>query len=188
MMNSEEEMRVIIKENQLLYSQEEVLNFDGYGKEVYPTFKAPIINESKELQFINWGFEKWDNKGVIFNARSEGILSSKFFAPSLKNGRCIIPASAYFEWQRIGPKDLIKYRISSKIDTPLYIAGLLKLNSKGELTYTIITKDAANNIEFIHSRMPLILTKEQMNLWLDKNFDVNMINRQSIDVKYELVS
>jgi putative SOS response-associated peptidase YedK len=187
-MNSEEEMERIIRQNRLLINEQQVVEFDGYNKEVYPSSIAPIINENKELRFINWGFEKWDNKGVIFNARSEGILTSKFFMPSLKNGRCIIPASAYFEWQRLGPKDLIKYKISSSTDEPLYIAGLLKSNSKGELTYTIITKDAVSNIEFIHNRMPLIFNQEQMHLWLDKNFNIELLFCQSIDVKYERVS
>ena len=89
--NNEVEMLEIIRINSLLYD-ELMLNEMKYDKEIYPSNVVPIITQDRKLVLSKWGFDKWDGKGIIINARSETLASSRFFSPHLKEGRCIIPA------------------------------------------------------------------------------------------------
>ena len=73
-------------------------------RDVYPSAKAPVIlagsEQSDQLTAgeFTWGFPSYSNKGVIFNARSETALEKKTFRESVKQRRCIIPATGFYEW------------------------------------------------------------------------------------------
>ena len=123
--NDEEEMLQIIRTNKLLYD-ELLLDNIQYNKEVFPSQNAPIITQERKLITSKWGFEKWDGKGIIINARSETLATSRFFSPHLNNGRCIIPAKAYFEWLKVEKGKSVKYQFKPKEMDYLYIAGLIK--------------------------------------------------------------
>lgn len=162
--------------------------------EIYPTDKATIIilNKGKSIAMpAKWGFHKWDNKGVIINARAEGISEKRMFKNLLKSNRCIIPASAYFEWN-----DKNKYMF--KKDDSIYMAGLydnfynrneqLSLfdNNKEYTAFTIITKQANNCVSDIHNRMPLIFTKEEMKYYLSgENIEI-LLSENNCNIKYSL--
>ena len=50
-------------------------------------------------KMINWGLKvSWSTKPII-NARSETLNQKKIFS-SILESRCLIPASAYFEWRK----------------------------------------------------------------------------------------
>lgn len=73
-------------------------------RDVYPSAKAPVILAGSEQSDpliageFTWGFPSYSNKGVIFNARSETALEKKTFRESVKQRRCIIPATGFYEW------------------------------------------------------------------------------------------
>lgn len=54
-----------------------------------------------------WGFiPSWskdpDAGPKPINARAEGIASKPMFRGAFKHGRCLIPASGFYEWQKVG--------------------------------------------------------------------------------------
>jgi len=111
--------------------------------------------------FINrWGLKiDWDSKPLI-NARAETLKEKRTFQPLL-NSRCLVPASAYFEWRREG-KVRHKNRIAIH-DTPLFtFAGL----TDGEHV-TIVTCQSVPSVAQIHSRMPVILASSDEKAWID---------------------
>ena len=111
--------------------------------------------------FINrWGLKiDWDSKPLI-NARAETLKEKRTFQPLL-NSRCLVPASAYFEWRREG-KVRHKNRIAIH-DTPLFtFAGL----TDGEHV-TIVTCQSVPSVAQIHSRMPVILSSSDEKAWID---------------------
>lgn len=164
--NTEEELieiREILNDISIRITEEEKSCLD---KEVTPGQKAPVITKEKEIRVVKWGFVKWDNKGLIFNARSESVDSSNYFKRYLASGRCVIPGSNYFEWEHVD-KEKIKYVISEDNKDILYFAGIIKDEDDGTKSYCIITKEAQNDIKFIHSRMPYILEPNEIEDWLD---------------------
>ena len=52
----------------------------------------------------------------------------------------------------------------------MYMAGLYRLTPAGA-QFTILTRDAAPDIAFIHPRMPVILPRDALADWIDPRQD-----------------
>ncbi|MDD9879086.1 MAG: SOS response-associated peptidase [Magnetovibrio sp.] len=132
---------------------------DGFATgEVRPTNAALIIGpDGPRVQ--PWGFAvEWDKKPLI-NARSETLAEKKTFQPLLEN-RCLVPASAYFEWRRDG-KARFKNRIAPAGGGLFAFAGLTD-----GTRFTIVTRQPAAAIAHIHNRMPVILAADAEARWI----------------------
>lgn len=96
--------------------------------DVRPTQHVMALQADRILAAMRWGLvPAWAKDPRIgtkmINARSEGIASKLSFKRPLRFLRCIIPASAFFEWQgRPGAK--VKYRILRKDDEFFGFAGI----------------------------------------------------------------
>lgn len=138
------------------------------GGEIFPGNRAAIICRSrsgKTLPFaMEWGFRMEDGRRII-NARSESAGEKAMFQGLLQNRRCLIPMSAYFEWESRG-KEKIKYRIAPERDGLHCLAGLYRFEESGPV-FTVLTREAAPDIRFIHERMPLILPYAAREEWLN---------------------
>ncbi len=172
----EEELKQIVQEVQ------KNVNSEFKTGEIYPTNVVPIVT-AQGATLAKWGFPKWNSKGVVINARAEGLSDRRMFKNLVNAKRCIIPASGFFEWQQNdnGAKDKYYFK---RHDSALYMAGLFNTFSdkseqlslfdtnEEQLSYVIITKDANKYMAGIHDRMPLIYNKEEMYAWLNgENFD-----------------
>jgi len=132
--------------------------------EIFPTNLAPIlILEEQEVQpsLSNWGFPKYDGKGVIINARAETAFEKKTFRDSLVNRRCIVPSTGFYEWD----SEKTKHMFHLADTNALYMAGLYS-NYGGESRYVILTTAANESIKNIHTRMPLIIPKKDIKDWI----------------------
>lgn len=130
--------------------------------EIFPTNQVPLINQEGVLTSAKWGLENTASKKPIINARSETAHEKYFFKNSLKHHRCLLPASAYYEWNT--DKEKFQFTLS---DTKLmFMAGLLKENSQGEQECVILTREASEAVGKIHHRMPVILSPMLQINWL----------------------
>ena len=128
--------------------------------EIRPTNLAPVIDGAHRLWMAQWGLAvSWDTKPLI-NARAETLERKKSFRPLLAS-RCLVPATAYFEWRRDGSRRL-KNRIAPADGGLFAFAGL----TDGE-RFTIVTCAPAAPIAHIHDRMPVILEADGEAAWLD---------------------
>lgn len=147
----------------------EKLNAKFTGKEartgeIFPTNLAPILLEEKKVitpTLSNWGFPKFDQKGVIINARSETAFEKRTFRDSLLNRRCIIPSTGFYEWD----SEKKKFLFNLEGTKALYMAGLY-MNYGEELRYVILTTEANESIKDIHTRMPLVIPKQDIETWI----------------------
>ena len=73
--------------------------------EVRPTDITPVIAPNKKsirtVYPMRWGFNNPNHDSTVFNARVETANSKPTFKDAWKSHRCIIPASYYFEWERV---------------------------------------------------------------------------------------
>ena len=128
--------------------------------ETRPTDLALVIRTSGTVELMAWGFEvDWDNRPLI-NARSETLGEKKTFLGHLNN-RCIIPASAYFEWRKVDGQKL-KNRILPSDQSLFAMAGL----TDGK-QFSIITCTPAPSVAGIHNRMPVILNPSSEAAWIN---------------------
>jgi len=95
-------------------------------------------------------------KNRVINARVESILEKTLFNSHLKTGRCLIPASGYFEWSLDKGKKTPYYIYIP--NTPIIsFAGLIRtVHERNEIV--IITTEAPEPMHTIHNRMPLVLS------------------------------
>jgi len=136
------------------------------GGEIFPADVVPVCTGIKEYRFMKWGFSGFDKRPVI-NARSETAFIKPMFRDSMKDRRCLIPASGYYEWLKENNVKT-KYRFSMR-DKPLYFAGCFRQEKDSPVqSFVILTREASGGAEKIHGRMPLIIQKSGAALWLSK--------------------
>ena len=137
------------------------------GGEVFPGDGVPALCLSRAGNVrafaFEWGYKMPDGRRMI-NARSETAAEKPLFRDSMRNRRCLLPMSAYFEWERHG-RERVKYRISPEAEGSYFLAGLYRFEEGGPAC-TVLTAEAAPEIAFIHDRMPVILPAEKRDSWL----------------------
>ena len=149
-------------------AQPEQMTFEATGREnsieIFPTNVVPVQTGSGSYQQMKWGFTGFDKKPII-NARSETALEKPMFRDSMRERRCLIPASGYYEWKKDGS---IKTKYQFYLPNgPMYFAGCWRQEkSSGLLTFVILTRQAVNGAVEIHDRMPVIIPKDHAEAWL----------------------
>lgn len=131
--------------------------------EIFPTNTVPLLTAnggSLRPAPAAWGFPGFRGKEVIINARAETAAEKYTFAESFRRRRCIVPTTGYYEWSREKEKFLFN-RPERKI---LYLAGLYNEYADG-VRFVILTTAANPTVSDVHHRMPVILGKDQLNLW-----------------------
>ena len=126
--------------------------------EIRPGDTVPVLANSPSLQpgayAMHWGYTLPDGK-LLFNARSETAAEKAIFKDGMTQRRCLIPATCYFEWEHRG-KEKIKYAIAPQNSSMIYLAGIYRKEGS-HASCTILTREPADSIAFIHNRMPVIL-------------------------------
>jgi len=147
---------------------------------IAPTQPIVVIRQvegRRQAHFARWGLVPGWVKDprdfpLLVNARAESMADKPAFRDPLKHGRCIVPASGYYEWHA-GPGGRKQpYYITRADGQPLALAGLHAswMGPDGEEidSAATITVPANAQLSPIHDRMPAILTTEAaQDAWLD---------------------
>jgi putative SOS response-associated peptidase YedK len=144
---------------------------------IAPTQQVPIIRQidgHRELSMVRWGLvPPWADPEkplpMMNNARSEEVTEKPTFKSIIKNKRCLILADGFYEWEKIGKLKQPHY-YGLKGYKPFAFAGLWqtwKGDSKPVDSCTIMTTSANELVGEIHDRMPVILSPNDYDLWLD---------------------
>lgn len=146
-----------------------------------PTQLAPIARLGEDgasrLETVRWGLvPSWSKDATIgartINARAETAHEKPSFRSAWKQRRCIVPASWFYEWQRVGSKK-VPLRIERRDGEPLTFAGLWErwkgnAETPGFDSFTILTTAANGTLSPLHDRMPVILPDQSAReRWLD---------------------
>lgn len=146
---------------------------------IAPTQPVAAIWEEagrREAHFARWGLvPRWVKDPrefpLVINARVETMADKPTFRDALKHGRCIIPASGYYEWHTNPDKSKQPYYITLADDRPMALAGLYATweGPEGELVDSVatITVPANGQLSPIHDRMPAILDGQAIDDWLN---------------------
>ena len=140
--------------------------------EIRPTDIIPVVANSPSMAIsayaMKWGYTMPDGK-PMFNSRSETAATKPMFADGMKQRRCIIPATLYFEWEKHGTQK-IKHAIFPTGSDMIYMAGIYRIEER-RAACSILTRTTADCIAHIHDRMPVILPKEAVPDWLNLRYD-----------------
>jgi putative SOS response-associated peptidase YedK len=161
--------------------------FDASGGEdwsprynIAPTQSIPIIRQHPKephrvLSLVRWGLiPSWakDMCGAagMVNARSETAATKPAFRDPMKFRRCLVPADGFYEWLR---KEKIKQPFCFAVnDGELFaFAGLWDRwrdpSGQWMKSCSILTTTPNAVTAAVHDRMPVILRKDDYDLWLD---------------------
>ena len=140
--------------------------------EIFPSDVVPVLANSRQNDVqpfaMRWGYS-FPNSRPVINARSETASVKPMFKDGMKQRRCLIPATYYYEWEHMAAQRT-KYAIRPIDAEMLYLAGIYHLEKHQDVivpAFTILTRAAAPDIQFIHDRMPIILPRDILTEWLD---------------------
>ena len=147
---------------------------------------------------MQWGFHLPPSNKLIINTRSETAMEKPMFRKSMLERRCLIPCSWYYEWEtrdaqqsmlddlhslqvqgtgqsnkgKAKNQQKIKYAIRPKASGVIYLAGIYRFEENLKLpVLSILTREPAQDISFIHDRMPVIFSDRNHGAWLDRSAD-----------------
>ncbi len=138
--------------------------------------RVPGSDESgRQLVLLKWGLvPSWAKDPAIgnslINARAESVADKPAFRTAFRRRRCLIVADGFYEWQRTGGKKQ-PYFIRLADGRPFGFAGLWESwegpDHSALESCTLITTGANALMEPIHHRMPVILSPDDYDRWLD---------------------
>ncbi|MBA8795595.1 putative SOS response-associated peptidase YedK [Friedmanniella endophytica] len=169
----------------------------GPDYNVAPTVAVPAVLERvsrdtgetrRRLSPLTWGLvPSWaKDRGVgarMINARVETIAEKPAFKKACGARRCLLPADGYYEWYETERRNArgkpVKqpFFIRRADGGRLAMAGLYEIwrdptkdrddDTAWLRTCTVITTRATDAVGHIHDRMPMVLTPETWDAWLD---------------------
>ena len=136
-------------------------------RDIHPGDTAPVItaagDQGGSLRACRqkWGYPGPGGKGLVFNARSESVFEKRMFRDSVSQRRAAVPVSWFYEWN----KNKEKFTFTKEGSRILFLAGFYGRYEDGD-RFVILTAQANASMAPVHSRMPLVLEREQVREWI----------------------
>lgn len=141
----------------------------------------------RELVLAAWGlvpfFAREPTGGArTINARVETVLDKPSYRRAVRTSRCLVPVDGWYEWTpgAQGPKARKQPWFMAPADgSGLALAGICETwRPKGQdgrprdddlelLTFSVLTRDAQEDLRAVHDRMPVVLDADLHADWLD---------------------
>ena len=140
---------------------------------ICPTQTVAVVTAEagRRLRPMRWGFVPHWYKSptdgpLLINARSETVAEKPAFRAAVRERRCLVPVSGFYEWHRTKEAKLPWY--ASRSDgTPLVLGGIWQdWGEDGLPTLAILTTAANATMAPIHDRLPLVIEQDDWGLWL----------------------
>lgn len=151
---------------------------------IAPTTYQPIVRQSKdtgerELVSARWGLIPFFTKDMAqikglstINAKAETIATSPTWREPFKKRRCLVPASAFYEWPKAGKAPKQPYAFDLANGSMFAFAGVWDAwkDTEGHWlqSFAIVTTVANELMARIHDRMPVILRPGDYDRWLER--------------------
>jgi putative SOS response-associated peptidase YedK len=144
---------------------------------VCPTMTVHVVSSEKgarRLRAMRWGFvPHWytalSSGPLLINARSETIADKPAFRAAVRERRCLIVATGFYEWKREEGQPPQPWFITRSDGAPMAMAGIWQDWDKGDApvtSFAVVTCGANAAMAPIHDRLPVILTEADWPLWL----------------------
>lgn len=160
--------------------------------EIFPTQIAPIIvaeNGRATVRPMRWGFPRGGGHGIVINSRSEKADSTPMFQKAVRERRCLVPMSGFYEWRRTPSggktRDKFAFRsVGAHEKGMMYLAGVYGeflggFENGGFDGFAILTREADEQMCPYHHRMPVIMDDEALKkLWLFSGLPYQELRRQ----------
>ncbi len=123
--------------------------------------RKPIVETRK------WAFPM-DGR-YIFNTRIETAFTSPMWRTPIREGRCLVPVTGFYEWRKQG-KAKAPFFIHRNDGEPMILAGVAGWREhRGEETpcVSVVTCPPVGVMSRLHDRMPVVLEADGTRAWAD---------------------
>jgi len=127
-------------------------------------------------ELLRWGLvPPWSSSPAggakMINARAETVAERPAYRKAFERFRCLIIADGFYEWRRVDGGRKEAFHITRTSGAPFAFAGLWSVWHRDQpdalRSCSIITTAANASISALHDRMPVILSQEEEDPWLD---------------------
>ncbi|MEH0110584.1 SOS response-associated peptidase [Tersicoccus sp. MR15.9] len=146
----------------------------------------------RQVRNLTWGLvPSWAKDRAIgsrmINARAETVAEKPSYRRAFSSRRALVPVDGFYEWlptERIGkggkPLKQPYFIHPADPEEPLALAGIFEYwhDDHAEdgtdpwlVTYAVITTTATDDVGRVHDRMPMAVTAEHWEAWLDPATD-----------------
>lgn len=147
---------------------------DLTGYDIRPTTLCAVALPQGRLCAARWGWARdFATGGRIINARWETATEKRTFAEAVERRRCVIPATAYYEWQRDARDRPVrggKHAFRPIDGGTCAMAGVWEdvtlPEGAGEVRFLVLTRTMVKHAG-IHDRTPVMLSNDAIEAWLD---------------------
>jgi putative SOS response-associated peptidase YedK len=152
----------------------------------HPSLAVVLMDDPAAIHYHRWGlipaWASMEQAPILaqqtLNARCETIFEKPSFRDSIFTQRCWVLVDGFYEWQLVG-KQKVKHLITLRQPEPMVFGGIYAhWHAPGQApirSFSIVTTPANPLMEVIHNqkkRMPLILSPEGREAWLDPGCSV----------------
>ena len=159
------------------------IRHEHFNGDICPTNAVPIIEKSEygmKLDICRRGYPLLQGKDLVINARAESVMDKPAFRNGIQYHRILIPASGFYEWNRLKEKNIF-----SRYDAPVLDRAGVCDWFENERHFVILTTIANECMIKIHDRMPLILEKELLSDWFDDRKMEEILYQVPVQLKRE---
>jgi putative SOS response-associated peptidase YedK len=176
------------------------------GYNVAPTNDVYAVladGSTRHLDAFHWGLvPAWAKDPKIgskmINARAETLAEKNAYKAAFKRRRCLIPADGFYEWRKHPTEAKGKkqpFFIHRPDGEPYAFAGLWEVwrgpdkDQEPLRSCTIITTAPNEPMAAIHDRMPVILSPDAWDTWLDRdNDDLELLGKLLVPSPPQIIS
>ena len=144
---------------------------------ICPTQAVAVVTAGqggRHLRPMRWGFVphwyKTPTDGpLLINARAETIAEKPAFRAAVRERRCLIAATGFYEWTKDEGGNRLPWYFVPRDGAPLVFAGIWQDWAQGEDRLTacaIVTTGASDWMAETHHREPVRLDPEDWARWL----------------------
>ena len=142
---------------------EDIENYNAHPYQNLPVIKK--YSNGNTLENLKWGIIPSWSKNKDFKPLINARLETLFKKPSFTNSnRCLIPADGWYEWKQ---EDEVKTPYFHHLNGDIFFFGGVFGGYRGKVGCAIVTTDAVESLKNIHERMPLIISRQHFQDWLN---------------------
>lgn len=145
---------------------------------IAPTDEHIIVRmrrEEREVLKARWGLvNSWARDSTRaarqINARAETIDSTPAFRRAFGSRRCLVPADGFYEWTGKKARRIPHWFHDPRGELLLFAGVFESWQPSADVwqrTFSIVTTAANEFMRSYHDRMPVILSADECDLWID---------------------
>ncbi|MEM6595660.1 MAG: SOS response-associated peptidase [Pseudomonadota bacterium] len=144
---------------------------------ICPTNQVHVVTSQDGVRHVTsmrWGFiPHWYKKPaggpLLINARGETIAEKPAFRAAVRERRCLVPATGFYEWTKDANENRLPWYIHRTDGEPITFAGVWQTwerDGEAHTTCAIVTTGAGQGMQAVHHREPVTLQPQDYALWL----------------------